>query len=211
MHSSGRDEHRASIGGTSRFVRSLRSPDNARVSISERNLGATWVVATVVGWAIGFFVCEALKAFVSTFLVDGLIVGTFIGIAQGLVVRRGIAPLGWWVLVTIAGFGVGLAAGEALALNLSGPVGDVVTGVIIGAAVGIAQWLILRRGLAQAVWWIPANIAAWGLGWTLIRLVDDSATSTLVIYLVGAAGAAVAGIITAIALIALMRRHSLAA
>ena len=185
----------------------MRSPDSARVSISERNLGATWVAATVVGWAIGFFVCEALKAFVSTFLVDGLIVGTFIGIAQGLVVRRGIAPMGWWVFVTIAGFGVGLAAGEALALNLAGPLGVAVTGVIIGAAVGIAQWLVLRRGLAQAVWWIPANIAAWGLGWTLIRLVDDAATtSTLVIYLVGAAGAAVAGIITAIALISLMRR-----
>jgi hypothetical protein len=191
----------------------MRTPDNAaRLSISERNLGATWVAATVVGWAIGFFLCEALKAFLNTFLVDGLIVGTFIGIAQGLVVRRGIAPMGWWVFVTIAGFGVGLAAGEALALNLSGPLGRLVTGVIIGAAVGTAQWLVLRRGLAQAAWWIPANIAAWGLGWTLIRLVDDAATmSTMVIYLVGAGGAAVAGLVTAIALISLTRRHSLAA
>ena len=181
-------------------------PDTDHVSTAERNLSVTWVIATVAGWAVGFFLCEALKAFVSTFLVDGLIIGTFIGIAQGLVVRRRIAPMRWWVLASIAGFGVGLAAGEALALNLSAQVAGVLTGVIIGTALGIAQWLVLRRRLTQAWWWVLANIAAWGVGWPLIRLVDDSAaTPILIIYVVGAAGAAVAAIITAIALISLMR------
>ena len=172
----------------------------------ERSLGIQWVVATIVGWAIGFFVCEALKAFVSTLFVDGLVIGAFVGVAQGLVVRRRIAPMGWWVLASILGFGVGLAAGEAVGPGVPLIVGRALIGTIIGLAVGVAQWLVLRRQVARAEWWILASVVGWILAWIVIRSAEASENQPIVlVYLLGGSGAAVAGIITGAALIWLSR------
>jgi hypothetical protein len=180
-----------------------------QLSQPERNLGLQWVVATIVGWGIGFFVCEALKPFfydITHLGGDGLIIGASIGIAQGVVLRRRIASVGWWVFVTSVGFGVGKAAGEAAVQGMPAALGHALSGAIIGVAIGIAQWLILRRHVSRAEWWVLANIPAWALGWSLISLAEDSAgLSTLMIYVVGGVGAAVAGIITAMTLIWMSR------
>ena len=171
---------------------------------TERNLGLWWVVATVVGWAIGFFVCEALKPFIYDITHlggDGLVIGASIGIAQGLVLRRRIG-LGWWVLVSSVGFGVGKVLGEAWTQGIPGAVGHGLSGAVIGASIGIAQWLVLRRHVARAEWWVLANIGAWVVGWSLISVAEGSAgLSTVMIYVVGGVGAALAGIITGIALL----------
>jgi hypothetical protein len=175
---------------------------------AERNLAIQWVVATIVGWGIGFFVCEGLKPIlydITHLGGDGLIIGASIGIAQGLVLRR-IAPMGWWVLVSALGFGVGKFLGEAVAQGLAGVVGSALTGAIIGAAVGDAQWLVLRGKVAGARWWVAANIAGWAIGWSLISLVEEAeGVSTVLVYLIGGVGAAAAGIVTAIALVGLSR------
>ena len=176
---------------------------------AERSLGLQWVVASIVGWGVGFFVCEALKPVVYAFTHlggDGLVIGASIGIAQGLVVRRRIGSMGRWVLVSSIGFGVGKALGEGAVGGMTVWLGHLLSGAIIGVAIGIAQWLILRRRVARAEWWVLANIAAWALGWSLISLAEDSeGLSTLMVYLVGGTGAAVAGIITAMTLIWLRR------
>ena len=94
---------------------------------AERYLAIEWVFATIVGWGIGFFVCEGLKPFIYDIThlgVDGLIIGASIGIAQGLVVRGRIAPMGWWVLASALGFGVGKFLGEALAQGMPVVVGS---------------------------------------------------------------------------------------
>ena len=61
------------------------------MNASERSLGLQWVAATVVGWLIGFAACEALQSFLTTVFVDGLVIGTAIGLAQWLVLRRSIS------------------------------------------------------------------------------------------------------------------------
>lgn len=33
----------------------------------------------------------------------------------------------------------------------------------MGLAIGVAQWLLLRRRLSHAGWWIAANVVGWGL------------------------------------------------
>jgi len=179
---------------------------------AERTLAIQWVLAGIVGWGIGFFVCEGLKPFfydITHLGGDGLIIGAAIGIAQGLVLRRRIAPMGWWVLVTALGFGVGKFLGEAVAGGMPLLVGSLLTGAIIGVAVGDAQWLVLRGKLAGARWWVAANVAGWALGWSLISLVEDAeGVSTVIIYLIGGVGAAAAGIITGIALVGLSRTRA---
>ncbi|MDQ2853376.1 MAG: hypothetical protein M3R32_00790 [Chloroflexota bacterium] len=169
----------------------------------ERALALQWVVATTVGWAVGFFVCETLKAFFESFShSDGLVIGAGIGIAQGFVLRRRIAPMGWWILVSTIGFGVGKAIGESATQGLAGGLGYALAGAVIGLVVGMGQWLVLRRRVSHPEWWVLANVAAWAVGWSVISL---GATSTPMLYVVGGLGAAIAGIITAVTLIWLAR------
>lgn len=178
-----------------------------RLTQAERGFGLLWVAANVVGWIVGFALCEALKAFVSTVLVDGLVIGTGVGLAQWLVLRRRLPRVGWWIVLSILGFGVGNALGEALVATVSSPVRDVLDGALIGASVGAAQWLLLRRRVSGAELWLPANVVGWAVGWTLIGLGEGSETWPVVaVYAVGALGAAVAAIITGLTLISLLRR-----
>lgn len=177
----------------------------SQLTTDERNLGLRWIVAVVAGWAIGFFFCEALEEFLSTFFVDGLVIGSAMGIAQGLVLRRRIAPFIPWVVVSIAGFGIGKFVADAVGPALPGVAAAALSGVVIGLSVGIAQALVLLRRFAQVWWWVVANVVAWAAGWSLISLADGSDISIAMAYAVGAIGAALVGVITGIALIGLSR------
>jgi hypothetical protein len=178
---------------------------------AERILGIQWVVATIAGWGIGFYVCEAIKPFlydITHLGGDGLVIGTGIGVAQGLVLRKRIGSMRWWVLVTIVGFGLGKLIGESVAQGMPAVLGHGLSGAVIGASVGLAQWLVLRRHLARAEAWVLANVAAWAVGWSLISLAEGSAWSTVMVYAVGGVGAGLAGIITTVALIWVSRGRS---
>jgi hypothetical protein len=112
----------------------------------------------------------------------------------------------WLVVLCILGFGIGKAAGQAFSQGLRAVVGLGLTGAVIGLSVGIAQWLALRGPLSRAGWWLAASVAGWALGWTIIGGVEDSVgVPVLWVYLVGALGAAAAGIVTGLTLI-LMRQ-----
>ena len=162
----------------------------------------------MVGWIVGFFVCEFFRSLFRGLSSDGLILGTSLGIAQALVLRRRLGRARWWVLASIGGFWLGKLVGDMLSSGIPGIAGFLLDGAVIGAGVGIAEFLVLRGRLPQAGWWIPANIAGWAVAWIVIRSVDDSETlSTLAIYAVGSIGAAIAGIVTGGTLIWLMRRR----
>lgn len=173
---------------------------------AERNLGLRWVLAVVIGWAIGFFVCEWIEEFLSTAFIDGLVIGTAVGIAQGLVLRKRIAPVVPWAVVSIVGFGIGKFVSDLVGQAAPGPLGMILGGAVIGLSAGVAQWLLLRRRFPQAGWWIAANLLGWAVGGSLIGSADGSDLSVAMIYAVGAAGAALVGIITGIALIGLVRQ-----
>jgi hypothetical protein len=177
-----------------------------RLTSAERNLGLEWLAANIVGWVVGFAACEAINSFISTFFVDGLVIGTALGFAQWFVLRRRIPRAGWWVVLSIVGFGVGKALSEAVAPATSSVLNYALGGALIGLSVGLAQWLILRLHVSMAWWWVPASILAWVVGWSFIGLAETSADlPTVAVYLVGAIGAAGAGIITGAALIRLFR------
>jgi hypothetical protein len=50
---------------------------------------------------------------------------------------------------------VGLALGESAAFA-------------VGIPVGLAQWIVLRKKLERAEWWIPASAAGWAAGYALL-------------------------------------------
>ena len=113
-----------------------------------------WVLASTLGWLLGWF------------LVGELGVGAVIGLAQWLVLRQAIDDrFGWWILASAGGWivGWGLIVSGILISPESG-ITSIVTGSVIGLAVGLAQWFVLRRVVSRAGWWVLASTAAWILG-----------------------------------------------
>jgi hypothetical protein len=74
--------------------------------------------------------------------------------------------MGWWVFATVAGWLLGVIS---IALPVwigwtDTPLNNLdLIFVVMGVAIGITQWLLLRRRLARAGWWIAANALGWGL------------------------------------------------
>ena len=88
------------------------------------------------------------------------------GALQYGLLRQYLTRMGWWVFVTVAGWFLGvllivlpswLGWTDAPLNNL-----DLIF-LVMGLAIGITQWSLLRRRLARAGWWIAANVAGWGL------------------------------------------------
>lgn len=180
----------------------------ARLTRAELAFWLWWALATTVGWIVGFAICEALKDFVESFSADGAVIGISVGVLQWLALKRRINRAGWWVLATIIGFAVGKAVGDAFVQAVPGTVGLVLSGSAIGASLGMAQWVVLHRHVAQAGWWVLASVLAWAMGWAIINLVDEAAGGpTGTAYLIGATGAGIAGVISGTSLTWLLRRR----
>jgi hypothetical protein len=109
-----------------------------------------WLMATTAGWLIAWLFLPAVV------LVSG---GVAVSALQALVLYR-LIPKAWrWIVYSV----IGWLAGVGLVLALPPGLGPV-SGVVLGAAVGTAQWLILRQQIRWAGWWIAASAAAWALG-----------------------------------------------
>jgi hypothetical protein len=132
--------------------------------------------------AVAIVVSAGLLVVLGTLLEGGLV-----GMAQWLVLRRARARLRAtaWVGATAAGACVAWTlgmipstvmalrdgAGEAAPPDLGGAamIGlAFLMGLAVGPVLGFFQWLALRRHVARAGLWIPANAAAWALGMAII-------------------------------------------
>jgi hypothetical protein len=143
-------------------------------------LGVSALVAvTVLAWRpvplpVAFVAVLAAGAF------EGLVVGG----AQWRVLRRPFPHLGAgaWVGATVAGAVVAWALGmlPSTLMDMDGaaqgpPISDGVQyllaagmGLALGPVLGIPQWLVLRRHVPRAGWWVPANAVAWAAGMPVI-------------------------------------------
>jgi hypothetical protein len=174
-----------------------------------------WVLASTVGWAVGLAVGDAVGDAVGGGGVVAMVAAVGgAGVAQWLLLRRQVHRAGWWILASTAGWAVGLAVGGAVSHAVVGAVGsamrfavllavgDAVGGAVAGAVVGAAQWLILRRQVRRAGWWILASTAGWAVGLSV-----GDAVGWAVGDAVGwAVGGAVIGIITGAVLVWLLRQ-----
>jgi len=73
-----------------------------------------------------------------------------------------------WTLLSALGLALGLVAALVLGAPIEAVVGmmlvtPVLTG-LVGAVLGTSQWVVLRRRIANARWWIPASAAGLGIG-----------------------------------------------
>jgi hypothetical protein len=150
-----------------------------------------WIVAGSIGWTASFIlsisaigaVVQALWGDPDTILAEGTLAfhtaltllftlsGLGYGIAQWLVLRRLISGSKWWPLATGIGFMLAAALFGVIALagvqNIM--VNEVIHNVVAGAGAGAAQWLILRRQMYAADWWVLVNIAGFLLAGAVIN------------------------------------------
>jgi hypothetical protein len=115
-----------------------------------------WILATTLGWIVGLAIFNEFG------------VGLGVGVAQWLVLRRLGPTTVWWTFGSAAGWIAGwviIVSGFLLPPGVTG-LNSVLSGLILGTTTGIGQWLVLRRLVYGAGWWIFASIVGWTVGLT---------------------------------------------
>lgn len=145
----------------------------------------TWILLTFICIPIAFILSFAIDAIIIYFVGDIIYVNgvrhitedylfmyIFIplaslltGAVQYALLRRYLPRMGGWVLATFGGWllGVFLIALTGWLNWTDEPFYLERSLLLMGLAIGAGQWLLLRRRLPQAGWWIGANAAAWVL------------------------------------------------
>lgn len=194
--------------------------DEARVERSEIGLWLGWTLVTAGGMLLGFLPTVLLVDVLSLGLariIVPVLAGTIIGFAQWIVLRRYVTPGSNWVL---AG-GASWAAGYILALLLvqtlpSTVFVEVIAYLLFGVIVAMVQWPVLRREIPNLLVWILASSLGWAAGfWTSQAVLSlffnvpsiEPAVSTTII---AVTSGLVAGAITGIALVWIVRKPELA-
>jgi len=132
-------------------------------------------------------------------------IGLATGIFQYLLLRRYLPRMGWWITATTLGWSLAFIGGDLLyrTLYTTLDVDSIWFGalmiVLVGGSLGPAQWLVLRRCVHHAAWWILVNVLVWGI----VGLVIGGTVSSLLDLL---AFALIPGIATSVVLWLLLDR-----
>jgi len=189
-----------------------------------------WALATTLGELIGFAIPSVLgviavifapKLLFAMMILAGVGEGAVLGFAQSLVLKRYLKNISQpqWIFATAAAAAlawiIGMLPSTLIDNNVILSPTIIITGGILLAilfllSMGFAQWLVLRKQVKKAGWWILANAIAWPLGVAtsigILALVPDQ-SSTIVWITVGILSGvmmgAVVGVITGIALVRL--------
>ncbi len=124
--------------------------------------GVSGIIISLVEMGIGDTIqVEGRTQITEDFLFDYIfwpIVGLVTGFLQYLLLRRYFQQISMWIVATT--FGWFLAIFGGMFLSRWSVIG---TMILVGGIIGLAQWLVLRRHVERAIWWIPANLLGWGL------------------------------------------------
>jgi hypothetical protein len=174
-----------------------------------------WTSLTAAGLAVGLIggvllgmplgkIVNAMIVTAAVTCAAGAILGSFQAVGLRRLLRR---PL-WWIAATVVGLGVGLAVAVVTVeqsgilitghrpqlAHLSAPVraiSFVVLGLVAGAILGTAQWIVIRRQMPAVKHWVPS---------TAIGLAVALSASSLVVDLSGIGVASALGAIAFVAL-----------
>jgi len=158
---------------------------NNRLSI--RRFWLFWLIASSVGTATGIAIMFwGIAPLVNklpqngSLLLDGIlgaVLGAFAGTAQWFILRKYIARVTWWPVITAFGWVLFWALESTGILSkLLGArggiafVADALHFTFLGLLVGVFQWLLLRKKVLAAGWWVLASV----VGTTFGAVVADS-------------------------------------
>jgi hypothetical protein len=178
----------------------------------------TWIILTALCIPIAFILDLVILKFITSIVgdfiyVDGVrhitedylgmyafvpIAGLLTGVLQYGLLRRYLPRMSWWVLATTGGWLLG-----ALLILIPGWLNiwiyesfDIDSAfIVLGTSIGAGQWLLLRRRLPQAGWWIGANVLGWGL---LSLITSDSSLGQFGLFVLGFLPACVTAVMLAL-------------
>lgn len=159
-------------------------------------------VSLALGKSISFTIGFAMgnsKAWAFGFAISSVITGALIGLAQWLVLGKGIAQGYRWVVASSLGWTIGnlmtamvgnkvfgmvnLAIFGTVNIGLvwaiSGVISGFVSGAMGGIVMGLAQWLVLKEKIAKANGWVLSSSLSWAVGNLAIATIDVTATGTI--------------------------------
>jgi hypothetical protein len=186
-----------------------------------RGFWLLWVAASTVGFALGSIahgnsgklLTDATPAVIATIVTVGLypLIATLPGFLHWLILRRWFPHAGWWVLASGAGslvgyyvMGRGLGVADTQEGTTFARFAVPASMAIAGAAVGTLQWLVLRRWVPSAGWWVLVSSLSWvAAEYAYLKLTRASDVHLL---LGAAVSGALSGAITGLTLVGLMRK-----
>ena len=125
-----------------------------------------WFLASAMGFGIGailggsfayrFFPTDTFDA--ANGITLGIVMGATGGYFQWVVLRERIAGAGLWGLASALGFGSAMGAPAAANSTENPAMAGFLILSVFGVVGGILQWLILRRKVPRAGWWLLANL-----------------------------------------------------
>jgi len=186
----------------------------------------SWIIASLIGWVVGLIV--GLSVTLNEGLVAATL-GVAIGMSQWFVLTPRLVNGVWWIGSTAFGVLLGTAVSGILGFpivqgvdfslgfdippwspsgidiyklrSVSYVLGGPEAGFLIGTAVGTAQWIVMRKRVGRAGWWIVAN----GLGWAVAFLCGFLMSGfTKNLFAVAAIAGLVGGTITALPFVRLV-------
>jgi hypothetical protein len=149
----------------------------------------------LLGWGIGGHVDSVGPA-----LIGGALTGAGIGLVQWAFLRRDLAVGPVWILATSVALAVGLSIGAAV-VDYETSAGQLaIMGAFTGAAVGLAQGVLLRSRFSLWLAWMVAMPALFALGWVVTEASGIAVDKQFTVF--GAAGCAVFGLLSGFLLMA---------
>jgi hypothetical protein len=153
---------------------------------------AEWIAVNIISVPMAFAISFAIISIIEKFVGDMIIVngqtritedylttyiffpvfGLLNGYLQYLLLRRCLPRMSWWITATFLGWTLGPLSALIISTSLYTVINTGTTwfmmfiGFIISGSVGLAQWLVLRKRLHHAGWWILTNV--FGLDITLL-------------------------------------------
>ena len=182
-----------------------------------RGYWLAWVLASIMGYGMG----ALLGLFFAYGLVDrdpfdvtmgaalGTVMGATGGYFQWVVLRERIAGAGLWGLASALGFALAMSAVVTADTGENYGMAGILIGSVFAVAGGILQWLILRRKVPRAGWWLLVSLLgslAGAIALPIAGVILDAGKWELGVMTFGLVFGAGNGAITGAALVWLLRQ-----
>jgi len=140
-------------------------------------------------------------------MVFGAVFGLVVAIPQWLALRSRASRAYWWVLVGTSAWAIvylvirtlfwPLAAGINFPMGFlaGGAIRGALDGAVGGLMAGLTQWVILRKWVVQAGWWVLASLIGVTAGWLVFWLVFVSFAEAIGFGLATLVGGGIGGLV----------------
>jgi hypothetical protein len=156
---------------------------------------AAFPLAGYAGWGVSGHIDAVGPA-----LIGGAITGAGIGLVQWLFLRRDLNMGPAWIAATSVALAAGLTIGSAV-VGYETTAGQLaIMGAISGAAVGIAQGILLRPSFSLWNVWMVAMPAMYAIGWVVTESAGIDVDNQFTVF--GASGSVVFGLLSGLLMMA---------